>query len=66
MESLLLSHPAVADSAVIGIPDEWAGEVPKAYVVLRPTKQVGEEELKKYIAGRQCNRIRNLSIAEKS
>ncbi len=51
LESLLLSHPAVADSAVIGIPDEWAGEVPKAYVVLRPNQQIGEEDLMKYIAG---------------
>ena len=58
LESLLLSHPAVADSAVIGIPDEWAGEVPKAYVVLRPNQQIGEEELMKYIAGTtQCNAI---------
>ena len=51
LEALLLSHPAVADSAVIGIPDEWAGEVPKAYVVLRPNQQIGEEELKQFIAG---------------
>lgn len=35
IEALLLEHPAVADVAVIARPDEQAGEVPKAFVVLR-------------------------------
>jgi acyl-CoA synthetase (AMP-forming)/AMP-acid ligase II len=35
MEALLLSHPAIADVAVIPSPDEEAGEVPKAFVVLK-------------------------------
>jgi acyl-CoA synthetase (AMP-forming)/AMP-acid ligase II len=35
LESLLLTHEAVADAAVIPCPDEEAGEVPKAFVVLR-------------------------------
>ena len=34
LEAHLLTHPAVADTAVIQLPDENAGEVPKAYVVL--------------------------------
>jgi long-chain acyl-CoA synthetase len=35
LESLLMEHPAVLDSAVIGIPDDEAGELPKGYVVIR-------------------------------
>jgi long-chain acyl-CoA synthetase len=35
LEALLLEHPAVADVAVVAKPDEEAGEIPKAFVVLR-------------------------------
>lgn len=35
LEDLLLGHEIVADCAVIGQPDEYAGELPKAYVVLK-------------------------------
>jgi acyl-CoA synthetase (AMP-forming)/AMP-acid ligase II len=33
LEALLLAHPEVADVAVVGVPDEEAGELPKAFVV---------------------------------
>ncbi len=33
LEAMLMTHPQVADCAVIGVPDEEAGEVPKAFVV---------------------------------
>ena len=36
LEALLLTHPAVLDAAVIRKADEEAGEVPKAFVVLKP------------------------------
>ncbi|MDQ3810169.1 MAG: AMP-binding protein, partial [Chloroflexota bacterium] len=35
LEAALVAHPTVADAAVIGSPDEEAGEVPKAFLVLR-------------------------------
>ncbi|KAI2793723.1 Acyl-CoA ligase inpC [Penicillium oxalicum] len=43
LEAHLLSHPAVADCAVIAIPDDAAGEVPKAIVVKSPSAGSDEE-----------------------
>jgi acyl-CoA synthetase (AMP-forming)/AMP-acid ligase II len=50
LEALLLSHPAVADVAVIPSPDEEAGEVPKAFVVLNA--ETTTEELMAFVAAR--------------
>ena len=33
LEAILINHPHVADCAVVGVPDEQAGERPKAFVV---------------------------------
>ena len=45
VEKALLSHPAVLEVAVIPVPDEKWGEVPKALVVLKQNAQAGEIEL---------------------
>ncbi|MBA3908478.1 MAG: acetate--CoA ligase [Rhodobacter sp.] len=42
VESALIEHPAVAEAAVIGIPDETAGEVVKAFVTLKAGYDAGE------------------------
>ncbi len=52
LEAVLLSHPAVADVAVIPSPDEEAGEVPKAFVVLKPEAQATSEELMSFVGER--------------
>jgi acyl-CoA synthetase (AMP-forming)/AMP-acid ligase II len=49
LEALLLTHPAVADTAVIPCPDDEAGEVPKAFVVLK--HETSAEDLMDYVAG---------------
>ena len=51
LESLLLSHPAIADAAVIGIPDDRAGEIPRACVVLKPDVKVSDTEIQEFIKG---------------
>ncbi len=49
LEAILLSHEAVADCAVIGVPHEMAGEVPKAFVVLKPKFVVSQKELVEFV-----------------
>jgi acyl-CoA synthetase (AMP-forming)/AMP-acid ligase II len=50
LEAVLLSHPEVADAAVVPSPDEETGEVPKAFVVAR--SPVDPEELMAFVAER--------------
>ena len=52
VEAALFQHPAVADCAVYGKPDEDAGEIPKALVILRPGEEVGADVLMEFVAGR--------------
>ncbi|KAI8924356.1 hypothetical protein BC831DRAFT_310536 [Entophlyctis helioformis] len=50
LEAKLLTHPLIADAAVIPTPDEAAGELPLAYVVLKPGAKLTEKEVQAFIA----------------
>jgi fatty-acyl-CoA synthase len=52
VEKPLAAHPAVAEVAVVGVPSERWGEVPKAWVALRPGQQATAEELTEWVRGR--------------
>ena len=50
LEDILGKHPAVAEAAVIGIPDQYAGELPRAYVVKKPgMDSVSDAEIQAYV-----------------
>jgi acyl-CoA synthetase (AMP-forming)/AMP-acid ligase II len=51
LEALLITHPAVADVAVIGMPDDEAGELPKAFVALKPGAEATETEIIEFVKG---------------
>jgi acyl-CoA synthetase (AMP-forming)/AMP-acid ligase II len=58
VEAVLLEHPAVRDCGVIGLPDECAGEIPCAFIVLRESQSPSgglERELCGYVSERLTN-----------
>lgn len=51
LEALLLQHPSVQDTAVIGVADEKAGELPRAYIVLKPSSPPDEDDIHSFVKG---------------
>lgn len=52
IEAILLTNPKVKDAAVIGKPDEEAGELPMAFIVSQPNAQLNEQEIIDFVAQR--------------
>ena len=64
LEDLLLGHNKVEDVAVLGIPDDYSGEVPKAYIVPKSGEEGGDalgRELLKYV---RENKSRDKKVME--
>jgi acyl-CoA synthetase (AMP-forming)/AMP-acid ligase II len=64
LEALLITHPQVADVAVIGVEDEEAGEIPKAFVVL--SGEATPDELMAFVGERVSSykRVRACEVVE--
>jgi 2-aminobenzoate-CoA ligase len=52
VEEALLAHPAVAECAVVGVPDEARGMLVKAYVVVAAGEEPGVSELQDFVKER--------------
>lgn len=52
LEALLLTHPQIADAAVIGVTDDDGEEVPKAFVVRQENADISEQDVMDFVAER--------------
>jgi long-chain acyl-CoA synthetase len=66
IEDVIYEHPAVKLCAVVGVPDEISGEIPKAFIVLKDKIIASEEEIIQFVKDRVAayKRIRKVEFRE--
>ena len=66
LEALLITHPDIADVAVVPKPDEEAGELPKAYIVLKDGQNEAAEDIMAFVADKVAphKRIRDIEFTK--
>ncbi|WRX15392.1 AMP-dependent synthetase/ligase domain - like 9 [Theobroma cacao] len=66
LEAILLTHPSVEDAAVVPLPDEEAGEIPAACVVMSPNATESESDIMDYVASSVAHykKVRVLQFVE--
>ncbi|MCU1509067.1 MAG: AMP-dependent synthetase [Glaciihabitans sp.] len=66
LEALLLTHPLIADAAVIGVRDEDGQEIPKAFVVVQAGAALSEQEVMDHVAERVAphEKVRRVEFIE--
>jgi long-chain acyl-CoA synthetase len=66
IEDVLYEHPAVKLCAVVGIPDEVNGEIPKAFIVIKDDYEASEEEIIQFVKDRVAayKRIRSVEFRD--